>query len=256
MKYLWRPFGNVMKRVGLLLIPFSMFSNVFAEGFPMDSTSYSYINFSWVSLQDEADGTYFSSNPYHESTAYPYYSFFGKFTPSIAIGFSDYKVFKGAHFRLNHSVGFMYSNQSYQGIFNVNHTNDTTTGEYLIEADEMKTQVQKYFLYYQIESKINFLRYLYITPVLGFDLRFQHSINESSNSELLYRMGMYETGNQTLLNHARFHIKAGYSVGISFAKHFDFGFTLKRSLNQSLKHIPNSKWRSTQGGLFITYQFR
>ena len=109
MKDLWRPFDNVMKLMLLLLIPFMMFSSVYAENVPKDSASYRYINFSWMSLQDEADGGYFSSNPYHESTDYPYFSFFGKFTPSIAFGYSDYKVFKGVPFRLNQSDGFMYS---------------------------------------------------------------------------------------------------------------------------------------------------
>ena len=254
MKHLIGPFGNSLKQMLLLLASCASISSACGKDVPKDSSRYRYISLSWVSLQDEAGGNYFSSNPYHESTSYPYFSFYGKFTPSIAFGVSNYKFFKGVPFRLNHSVGFMYSNQTYRGIFNVNRTNDTVNGGYLIDADEMKTQVQKYFLNYQLETRINFLKYLYITPVLGFDLRLAHHVNE--NSDLLYRIEMYETGNNSLLNHARFHIKAGYSIGINLAKHFDFGFTLKRSLNQSLHNIPNSKWRSTQGCLFVNYQFR
>lgn len=256
MKYLSGPFGNSLKQMLLLLASCASISSVFGKDVPNDSSRYSYINLSWVSLQDEASGNYFSSNPYHESTSYPYFSFFGKFTPSIAFGVSNYKVFRGVSFRLNHSGGFMYSDQTYRGIFNVNRTNDTVNGEYLIEADEMKTQIQKYFLYYQLETRINFLKYLYITPVLGFDLRLAHHVNENSGSDLLYRIEMYEMGNNSLLNHARFHFKAGYSIGINLAKRFDLGFTLKRSLNQSLHGILNSKWRNTQGSLFVNYQFR
>ncbi|MFT5724388.1 MAG: hypothetical protein ACI9JN_001507 [Bacteroidia bacterium] len=86
----------------------------------------------------------------------------------------------------------MYSDQLYKGIYSVDRSIDSTTGELILNLDELKSRVEKYYLYYQIESRINFLRYLYITPVLGINIRLQHRVDKSSNPEFLYRNGMYE----------------------------------------------------------------